>query len=477
MDKPDIYHPDYAKIVPKWARCRDAFEGQDAIHAGGETYLPKLSEQSQREYDAYKMRTPWFNAAGRTLDALVGMVFRKAPSINGMDEITADVTLSGHGMAEFAQMLTREVLGMGRVGCLVEFPRSREDITTAAQASAANLRPYASIYTAQSIINWRCERVNNVMQPVMVVLSETHETPGVFGGNSTPQIRVLRLVQGAYIQEIWQKPKEEWVLVETVTPLMRGAPLPYIPFVIFGAKSNTFTTANPPLVDLVDINLSHYRTTADLEHGAHFTGLPTPFIAGIQLGDNERIVIGSATAITTPDPSARASYLEFTGAGLSALEGLLTRKEAQMAAIGARMLAPEKASVESGAALSIRNAGETSVLAGQAKLVQQGIQRVLDIIAEWGGIAPAEYTINTDFLPATMTAQELTALVQAWQSGAISQDTLFYNLKQGELIEEGRTLEDEQGAIGQAEPLGAIPAADTEAEPGLLSRLRTRLGV
>jgi phage terminase large subunit len=39
-------HPDYDTFAPKWKRCRDVIAGQDAIHAAGEAYLPRLKDES-----------------------------------------------------------------------------------------------------------------------------------------------------------------------------------------------------------------------------------------------------------------------------------------------------------------------------------------------------------------------------------------------------------------------------------------------
>jgi len=44
------------------------------------------------------------------------------------------------------------------------------------------------------------------------------------------------------------------------------------------------------------------------------------------------------------------------------------------------------------------------------------------------------YTLNTDFDSTLLSATEIQALVAAWQSGAISQDTLLHNLRTGEIL-------------------------------------------
>lgn len=469
-DKPDHLHPQYEAMLPKWQRCRDVLAGQDAVHAAGQKYLPKLTDQEPAEYKAYLERTGFYPASGRTWQGLLGLVFRQSPQAEAPEAAMAlvdDVTLAGHSAEAFAREIMGEIETVGRYGVLVEYPRVAQQPGSLAEASVQNLRPYATGYKAESIINWRVQRVGNVMRPTLVVLSEHYEVSGVFSTEHKEQIRALMLMDGQYLQQIWRKPEgSDWTLTEQIVPLRSGAPLDFIPFFPFGAEENSLECQEPPLLDLVNVNLSHYRTTADLEHGAHFTGLPTPFIAGVQLGENEKIRIGSSTAIVSPDPNAKASYLEFTGQGLSALEKLLDRKEAQMAAIGARMLMPEKAAVEAAETVAMRHNGENSVLAGQANLVSDGFQAVLNAMLEWSGI-PGQVTfrLSTDFLPGRMGPQELDALVKSWQAGAISKRTLFSNLQMGEIVEPGKTFEEEEAEAAEDAPqLGNVMPPNNGAE-------------
>ncbi len=461
----DTQHAEYAARAAQWARCRAAFAGQDAVHAAGTAYLPKLStEQIQGEYDAYKLRASWYGASGRTLDGMVGMVFRKAPLVvcpDAFQPFIEDVTLGGVSANGLAREVLQDTVGLGRIGALVEHPQVQEQPSSLAQASAQNLRPYATLYRAESIINWKTARVNNAVQPVQVVLLESFTKEiDAFKTEQVPQIRELRLDGGKYLQRLYrQNDKKEWIQEGgDIFPLKGNKPLEVIPFFPFGPEVLSMDVQQSPLLDLVDVNLSHYRTGADLEHGAHFTGLPTPFISGVTLEAGQKIKLGSSEAIVSAAPEARATYMEFTGQGLESLEKLLDRKEKQMAALGARMLAPEKAGVEASATLSMRHNGEDSVLAGIAALTSIGLQRMLAFMAEWAGIAgEISYTLNTDYMPKGMTAQELAELVKAWQSGAISYPTLFENLQRGEVVARGENWEDEKERIdAEGPPLGTM---------------------
>ena len=68
------------------------------------------------------------------------------------------------------------------------------------------------------------------------------------------------------------------------------------------------------------------------------------------------------------------------------------------------------------------------------------------------GLSKAEVTVklNTDFGIAGMSSQDLQAVVGAWQSGAISRDTMFELFRSGEILPDGRTNEDEANLIGSS---------------------------
>ncbi|MEI7733633.1 MAG: hypothetical protein WCO56_28975, partial [Verrucomicrobiota bacterium] len=64
--------------------------------------------------------------------------------------------------------------------------------------------------------------------------------------------------------------------------------------------------------------------------------------------------------------------------------------------------------------------------------------------------------LNTDFRTHGMAATEVTALVAAWQAGAISQDTLFELFRRSEILPDGRANEEENKLIGKGGKV-AIP--------------------
>lgn len=458
----DSKNASYNGAASKWQRCRDAVAGQDAVHAAGVRYLPMLKDQTFEDYTAYKLRAGFYNATGRTLEGLVGLVFRKPPQITkpaSMDSIVDDIDLQGTSLTSLAQHVLNEVLEVGRIGVLIEHPTVQQMPSNMAQAAAQNLRPYAAVYQSESILDWKLERVNNVMQPVMIKLYEVvDEKVDEFTSNRIEQLRALLLIEGVYLQRLYRKDdKGNWIQHGAdIIPMMSNKALDFIPFYAFGPKANELNIQESPILDLADLNLAHYRVTADYEHGCHFTGLPMLFLAGVELEAGENVYLGSQTAVTTTRSAQEADgkFIEFTGQGLGALENNLDRKEKQMAAIGARMLEQQKAGVESEGAMEMRANGENSVLASIANLVSRGMTQMLAFMQQWanGGTAEISAQLSTDFMPVGLSPQMLDSLTKALQSNSITQETYFYNLERGEMIKPETTFADFQEQLSDVEP-------------------------
>jgi hypothetical protein len=131
------HHPGFDKYAPKWKRCRDVSDGQDAVHAAGTLYLPKLKGESDgtggkddNDYAARVKRSNFFNGTWRTLAILNGMLFRKPPTQDvpaGIEPYLADVDMAGASIETFARCLALEVLEVGRVGIMVDHPPQQVD--------------------------------------------------------------------------------------------------------------------------------------------------------------------------------------------------------------------------------------------------------------------------------------------------------------------------------------------------------------
>ena len=170
------------------------------------------------------------------------------------------------------QKLLTELLITGRIIVVVD--------------RSENSRCYATCYSAESNINWRFEQSN----PIMAVFAEEvnvsddgfehelHEQFRVydFDENDALRIRVaMKKIPDEDEKLNEDEDKNSFEIIHETYPSFRGETLKELPVFAFNSIGlGLDNLAPPPLVDLANISLSHYRTSADLENGRHFTSLP-----------------------------------------------------------------------------------------------------------------------------------------------------------------------------------------------------------
>lgn len=474
------FHKDYAKFAPKWQRCRDVVAGQDAIYEAcfkSFKYLPALLGETNTEYKARLERTAFYNASWRTLAGFVGMLFRTPPTIEAPDkikELLKDVTLTGVSFDMLAQDTALEDLEVSRVGILVDHPQQviRDDGSrlSVAEAEALNLRPTMQLYKAEAIRNHYSRRIKNKSVLAQVRLTEEAEIQiDEFTVDYELQIRVLDLdPEGYYRQRLYKEESGEQIGSD-IYPTMNGKKMTEIPFYFVGPDGIEPGFDDPILIDLFDLNIKHFQVSADYEHACHMTALPTPWVTGYsdQPGLDGTIRpttfrIGSSTAWVFPDHQTQVGFLEYQGGGLDALDTNIKGKERQMAAIGARMLAPEKAGTEAAQTLMMRHNGEYSILGGIANAVSAGLTQALNMFAKWAGVdTECKFEINRNFIPMGADPATISAWVAAVQAGLLSEASAFELFKKADLIDAEVNFEEEQTRIAS----GNFPRVQNEDDP------------
>lgn len=420
-------HPEYKARVDQWERCRDVVEGSDAVKAKGIKYLPKLEGQTTTDYNAYRKRALFFSVAGRSLSGLVGMMTRKPPIIVMPDDMKPyfkDATSSGVSFIELFRDAANELLQVGRYGILIDWPEQGG-------------RAYLSTITTESIINWFLDREGKLLGAVLQELILENDTSDPFVQKFVISYRHLYMDEGVYKVAIYD---DMLKLQKVITPLNRGNTIDHIPLYIVNVSGLDLYPPKPPILDIVDVNLSLYITSADLEHGRHFTALPTPVVTGAPA--DTKLKIGSQTAWAIPSDKARAYYLEFLGTGLGSLENAIKEKTGQMAQFSTRLMDTSTRGSEAAETVKLRHSSEATTLTGVTVSLENTFNAVYDELAIFEGIDPTEMAIalNKDFLATQLSAAELRELTKAYLEGAIDEETYFYNLERGELTPETKRL-------------------------------------
>lgn len=480
-------HRSYEENYPLWRTIRDCYAGEARIKAAGEMYLRKLSAHDDKMYESYLSRAYFYNAVRRTHIGLMGSLFRKPPEITVPTNYRLDlsnITLEGESLLSLAKNLGSEVLMTGRYGLLADFREDRVD------------RPYIAGYEAENIYWWR-QTIHQGRKIVdRVILLEDEVTENEYSTTANRIIRVLRLDpdpakagQLLYSQTVIRPDSGNVAAtpaVEQINVSARGRVLRYIPFVFVNARNLLPECEAPPLYDIASINISHYQSTAHLEHGRFYAGMPTY----VTSGDTDDVIPG--TDLGSPNPrtvgpsnvwelekDAKAWLLEFNGHGLVFLENAVDSKQLQMQSLGGRLISStRRAAAMSDEAWELLETGDEATLLDVAQSCDEGLALAIayaaDIRGDVDDVTKHEVVVefNKQFVRSELTARELRALQSLAEGGHIPVDVMFYALREVNVVPIEYSLEDFKNLLKREDQIWKDPNPNPKPQPGAPSGRR-----
>lgn len=455
-------HPDYLRFAPSWQLMRDAVGGDDDVKAAGQAYLPMktadaavqdVTEQA-RLYAAYMLRAEFPEIVAPTITGHVGLICAQSPTIklpSRMEGLRERATLDGLTLDDLIARVVAELLITGRYGLLPSFDAGE---------------PYLAGYCAESIINWDAER--STLSFVVLDESGLVRNAATNAWGRRKQFRLLQLIDGALESIEWSD------AAGTLAPMApeqfaRSAtaprPVDFMPLVILGTRNLTAEPDDVPLYGLAKTAVRIYRLDADYQQALHMTSEPTPWVsgwddpAGAMREGKVPMAIGAANLWVLPN-GGEAGFLEFSGPGLEAQRKAIDAEREAAATYGARMFDAAGSAPESGESRKVRYGQTTASLKTIAKVACAGVERALRNQAQWMGLNPDDVSVspNLDWVTDAMSPAELTALVKAWQDGAISYPTLFERLKAGKVVSAEREMDEETAAILDDPVRGQLPS-------------------
>lgn len=473
----DYVHPDLADILPEYLLVKDCLAGARAVKSKSILYLPDPDSDAcdkgyNNRYQGYIQRAVFYNVAQRTLGGLIGQIFQRDPNIevpNRLNIVKADVDGAGVTAVQQAKQACEYALAYSRAGLYVDYPKT-EGPTTVEALESGNIRPTIALYDPLRIRNWAYIKNGAKWKLSLVVLDEDYEAEGSdeFERKIEVQQRVLRLDKGLYSVQIWR----DNVLYETLTPQGPDAKaLDEIPFTFIGINANDGKIEPPAIYALCDLNIAHYRNSADNEEMLFICGQATPVAAGFtaewaeQFGE---IKLGSRSGVLLPvDGTFELVQAKETNAIQLAME----HKEKQMVALGAKLV--EQKQVQRTATEATQDeAAETSVLSSVAKNVGAAYKFAFEWCAYLVGLGDRTaiendsmitFDLNSEFDLVKLSPEDRKTLMSEWQSGAITDKEYRDSLmRAGVATEDFELWEADRDARAEREVANAAKMLETE---------------
>ena len=411
-------HPEYAYYLPEWTKIRDVIEGTKALKASGkrEYYIPRLKSQKNEDYDNYVERALFYNMPSRILNTNCGLLMSKRPVIENISPdmvgYFSDSPNKSSSFMEELKLFMSEALAVNRVGGIV----SIDGLTN---------MPYIIPLKTEQIFNWEKDKDGNLISVILVQkYFEIDQTTLAY----EEKISYFKhyIIEGTYVVEEYD---DNGTSLGVVAPSIFGKTINYIPFACCSSFGLDVSPKKPTMIDIAEISISHLRTSADLELGRHFVGLPQPVVTGANAQD--KMYIGSPSAWIIPSDKASAFYLEFQGQGLTSLSSALKEKEGQMSQFSAQLMDTSLRGSEAEGTVQLRYNSDAVNLVDLAYSIEKAFNFLYSTIANWIGSPAPKITLNKEFISSKLSYNDLRELTKAWMEGGMTDEEYRLNLRDG----------------------------------------------
>jgi len=444
-DSPAFESQAYRNMAGDLEVVRDVAVGTRHIRSKRTDYLPKHPKETIPNYNNRLKWAVLFNALSRTVEGLTGMVFRRDPVISEdtpekIEEHLQNIDNAGTHIDVFANQVLSDALEAGHAAILVDVPDVSDNVPVGRRATireegALGVRPYWVHVRKEDIFSPRTVNVRGQVVLQQVALREiTMEPDGQFGEKEVTRYRVLSRLEetdnanGTAVTIRWELLEivDDKVVSRGAGVVTNQTEIPLVP--VYGKKTGIFQS-QPPLLDLAETNLAHYRLLSDHLYAMHKVNLPVGVVTGAD--PDEEIEIGPNTFLKLPQ-GATFKFEQPSGSSFSDNREQLREFKQDMAAMGLSMLQVETRAAETAEAKRMDKSEQDSALGTAARSLQDALKQALVFHGNFLKIdKPGSIQINRDFEDLRLTPEEVTAYSMMHANGQISLETMWASLKEG----------------------------------------------
>ena len=437
-------------MVKGWEIMKAVTNGTEYLRDNSEAFLPLEPREDYTAYLSRVNRAVFSPYTQRLIRAATGLIMRKPITLIGdpywTEVFAKDVDGCGSDLDEYARRVLICSLTYGQSHILVDYPAPTGALTLA-EERAQNRRPYWIEIDPTNIYGWRLDREVNYGSIIQVRIAEKAVVPsGEFGEQVFDQVRVIE--PGKY--RVYRKvsPKKDLINLEDSSysgnfdgpenekdyELVDSGvfSLGEVPLVsVYSGKTDTLTS-KPPLLDIAYLNLAHFQRQADLIHSLHVASQPMLVLEGWD--DQTKDMSISVNYAMATQPGNKVYYVEPASSAFEAQTNEIQELQLQMATLGISTLSQQKFVAESADARRLDRVDTNSMLSMVSLELEQKLQKVFNLSANYLGIEPPEVKISRDFDIERLIGQDITALTSLFDQKVIDREEFRDILVQGEVL-------------------------------------------
>ena len=439
-------------MTQSWEIMKAVSSGTEYLRDHCQSYLPLEPREDYQAYQSRVNRAVFSPYTQRLIRAATGLILRKPITLIGdpywTDIFAKDVDGCRSDLDEYARRLIMCSLTYGQSHVLVDFPAPTGALSLAEEREQ-NRRPYWIEIDPLNIYGWRLDREVNYGKLIQVRIGEKAVVPsGEFGESVFNQVRVIEPGKYRVYRDkeqnkdmYWENnsyagefdapaDKKEYDMVESGEFSLGEVPL----VTVYSGKTDTMTS-KPPLLDIAYLNIAHFQRQADLIHSLHVASQPMLVLEGWD--DQTKDMSISVNYAMATQPGNKVYYVEPASSAFEAQAAEIQELQLQMATLGISTLSQQKFVAESADARRLDRVDTNSMLSMVSLELEQKLQKIFNLSAQYVGLEPPEVKISRDFDIEKLIGQDVTALTSLFDQNVIDREEFRQILVQGEVLPDG----------------------------------------
>lgn len=494
----------YDSMLPSWKRIKAICGGEkyakdyDSIVSFSNLLIPFSSDMDQDQYNLLKAEAELPGICSQYVKILVGGLLRKRPKLALPKNVPAEAKewlLNQFGqdsstLSAFLDDVLYEELQTSRAWIQVTYPNIPEERrVNMTQEEVKSIKPYPIFWRGEHVINWHVttDPYNGVSKLDRIHIRYYVEdfTNNEFHPQISERVDVHELVDGYYQIRRYKKNTASsvnkiqgqsdtnystnvdtsFILEDTVQDIMmQNERLNFIPL---WPLNGSIEITEPIVLPLVDREVGLYNKIARRNHLLYGAATYTPVISSDMSEDDFNAIVGQGLGRWIQlQQGDSATVLETPTAALKDYKEAIAEDYESIAKLGVRMLSPE--TEQSGVALELRNAAQTSQLGTLNRKASETVRSVICFMIRWRyGIEIEEtdidFSLSEDFNPVPLGADWLRLATEWYEKRLIPRSAWISLLKHNDMLEPEYNDEEAQGEINSDE-LIPPPVTDMKLE-------------
>ncbi len=460
----------YLDMSQLWPLIDDLRGGSGPMRDRCAVYLPQFEKETPTHYNARVAGSILFSAYGDTAKNMTGKPFSKAVTIQGdlpepLESISDDVYGQGKGLTQLSRDLFGDFINRGLGHILVDYPLTTNeegDTPNLQQERDAGFRPRLIQISPDQLIAWRIEKDSSgTPELTSIRIHESHSEPdGLWGEKQVEYVRVIE-------KETWQLFRKEEGDEEFKLDNQGVNSLGRVPLVTGYANQTGFLTADPPLKELAERNLAHYKSDSDQRSILHMARTVTLCALGFSAEEAEKIALGPHQIISSQNVNASVSFLEHQGQAIEAGRKDLDSLKEEMVVLGLQPFA-QKTGNQTATGQGIDEDRSNSDMQAWVMSLERLLYQAYVMAAEWvKAELPADFKadVDNDFSIWVRAMEDIAHLIKMRQAQELSRTTFLREIKRRGILSERVDVDEEIEAIEAEGPsLGTVGVGDGDLE-------------